>query len=100
MAHKRKKKRNTGLLERRIIAGIVTVIAVCLIAGGIRLKAKNRGYAKEVARLESQIEDESQRAQEIEDLQEYMKTDEYIEDVARDKLGLVYEGETVFRPAE
>ena len=25
--------------------------------------------------------------------------DEYVEDVARDKLGLVYEGETVFKPS-
>ena len=32
-------------------------------------------------------------------MEEYMKTDEYVEDVARDKLGLVYEGETVFKPS-
>ena len=42
---------------------------------------------------------EKERTQEIENMEEYMKTDEYVEDVARDKLGLVYEGETVFKPS-
>ena len=29
-----------------------------------------------------------------------MKTDEYIEDVAREKFGLVYDNEIIFKPAE
>ena len=33
-------------------------------------------------------------------MQEYMTTDEFVESVARDRLGLVYEGDTIFKPAE
>lgn len=46
------------------------------------------------------MEEEYQRTEEIEETAEYMKTDEYVESVAREKLGLVKENEIVFREAE
>ena len=36
--------------------------------------------------------------EEINGLEEYMKTDEYIEKVARDKLGLIYPDEILIKP--
>ena len=44
-----------------------------------------------------QIQDEKVRAGEIKDLQKYIDSDEYIEKIARDKLGLVYKDEIIFR---
>ena len=38
-----------------------------------------------------------QRAEEIEEYKQYTKSREYIEEVAREKLGLVYEGEVIFK---
>lgn len=37
------------------------------------------------------------RSKEIENLKEYVQSDKYIEDVARDKLGLVFEDEILFQ---
>ena len=37
------------------------------------------------------------RTQEIEDLKQYMLTDEYAEQAAREKLGLVKENEIIFQ---
>ena len=39
---------------------------------------------------------EQERTQEIDEQKEYMQTDEYIAEVARDKLGLVKGNEIVF----
>ena len=47
--------------------------------------------------LQKQIKEEEQKAKEIEKLEEYVGTDEYIEDMAREKLGLVYEDEIIFK---
>ena len=47
--------------------------------------------------LSQQIEEEQARTQEIEDLKQYMLTDEYAEQAAREKLGLVKENEIIFR---
>ena len=38
--------------------------------------------------------------EELAEKEEYVESDTYIEDVARDQLGMVKEGETVFYPAE
>lgn len=47
--------------------------------------------------LEKQLEEEALRAEEIEELEGYVGTDEYVEDVAKDKLGLVYPNEILFQ---
>ena len=47
--------------------------------------------------LTEQIEQEKQRAEEIEEFEKYTKTKKYIEDVAREKLGLVYEDEIIIQ---
>ena len=39
-----------------------------------------------------------QRAEDIEEYGKYTKTTKFVEEVAKDKLGLVYEGEIIFKP--
>lgn len=46
------------------------------------------------------IAGEQERTQEIDEQKEYMQTDEYIAEVARDKLGLVKGNEIVFEERE
>ena len=52
------------------------------------------GQSYEIA--EQILDAEKDRTGKIDDEAEYMKTDEYVEGVARDRLGLVHETETVF----
>ena len=47
--------------------------------------------------LQEQIKEEEKRAEDIAEYEKYTQTKKYIEDVAKDKLGLVYEGEIVFK---
>lgn len=58
---------------------------------------KNQTYQSREAALEKQIADETERSKEIEDLETYTKTKKYVEDVAKEKLGLVYEDEILFK---
>ena len=62
-----------------------------------RLKEKLANYKEKEATLTEQIEQEKQRAEEIEEFEKYTKTKKYIEDVAREKLGLVYEDEIIIQ---
>ncbi|MCI7448630.1 MAG: septum formation initiator family protein [Blautia sp.] len=61
------------------------------------LQERLTGYDAKAATLEQQIEDEQNRTEEIDKLKKYMETDEYAEEVAREKLGLVKDNETVFK---
>ena len=48
------------------------------------------------AELEAQIEYEKQRANEVDALKEIVDSDEYIEKIAREKLGMIRKDEIVF----
>ena len=47
--------------------------------------------------LQQQYEEETERSTEIDDLETYMKSSQYIEDVAKSKLGLTYKNEIIFK---
>ena len=55
--------------------------------------------AKEKA-LQEQIDAENARTQEIEEYRKYTQTKKYVEEVAKDKLGLVKEGEIIYKPKD
>ena len=40
------------------------------------------------------------RSEDLKEFKKYVKTDEYVEEIARDKLGLVYKDEIIFEPED
>ncbi len=60
------------------------------------LYAKNREYEKMEASLLEELEEETNRSEEIAAYEKTVGSDEYIEKLAREKLGLVYGNEIVF----
>lgn len=80
-----------------VIALIVLVLLGWLTMESRNLQSRLAVYDARAAELEEQIEDETERTEEIKELKEYMQTDEYAEEVAREKLGLVKENEIVFQ---
>jgi cell division protein FtsB len=79
-----------------ILVIVLAVFGVSMI-GGLQLKQKNRIYEQREQALEESIADEEARSQEIDEFEAYTKTKKYVEDVAKDKLGLVYPDEIIFK---
>ena len=50
----------------------------------------------EIARLNEEIEYEKARQEEVESVRESVDTDEYIERIAREKLGMIKANEKIF----
>ena len=79
----------------------IALVAVLLLGGLMRqssdLQEKLTGYDAKAESLQQDIEDEQARTEEIDKLKRYMETDEYAEEVARERLGLVKDNETVFK---
>ena len=88
-------------LQHRIsvisISGVVVLLAVVLSIGSISMQEKNRAYKAQEAELQEQIDKEIARQEEIEELEEYVGSDEYVEDVAKEKLGLINPNEIIFQ---
>ena len=96
---KKKKRRKVGYESLGMLA---IALVVLVLLGGLMLKSNDlkerlTGYDAKAATLQQQIEDEQTRTEEIDKLKKYMETDEYAEEVAREKLGLVKDNETVFK---
>ena len=96
-------RRRRDAAQRRGKLGISTVIVVLIavfLLRGHTMDQRNAAYVEELAQLQNKIDAEEARTQDIADLEAYMQTDEYAEQVAKDKLGLVYEDEIIFKPEE
>lgn len=97
MARRRKRPSSSNRRGMAAIAFIVMVLLVGLLVQSQKLSLQNRQYEARKAELQQQINDEELRAGEIENLHDYVNSKEYIEKVAREKLGLVYEDEILFQ---
>ena len=93
VAYRKRRQNRFGMFLVSLV-GVMLLIVVAF--NSIGLMAKKVSYQQKEAVLQEQIAVEQERAQEIEEFEKYTHTKKYIEEVARDKLGLVYEGEILF----
>ena len=110
MAQKKAQKGRTERREKRqqisqetkqgmiLIMAVVLVLVAVLISQSRQLSAKNQAYEEQIAALEMQMTEEEGRSVKIEDFRDYTKTDTYAEKMAREKFGLVYPDEVIFKP--
>ena len=97
-----KKKRVTGRRShtkqrrpspyKRSVLMILSVL--CLLSGvlgvnAVKLHAKNTAYKQQEAELKTRIKSEQARAEEIKEYEQYVQTDDYMKEIAEDKLNLV-----------
>ena len=75
---------------------ILFVIASFMLIKGATLQPQISDNNDKRAELEAQIDYEQQRAEEIDNIMEKVGNDEYIEKIAREKLGMIKKDEIVF----
>ena len=100
---KRRKKVPYRKQSRLVIAAILLVAVFA--CGGLLLmtksiKEKEDSYKTQAQELEEQIDEAKQESESLEEEEVYTKTQKYVEDMARSKLGLVKPGETYLKPSE
>ena len=83
-----------------LVTLVVVLILILVQMGSLELQRKIDVKATEAASLEAQIAAELEREQEIINFGKEVQTKGYIENVAREKLGLVYEDEILFKQKE
>ena len=97
MAGKRKKNgKNAGKMS---IIFIVLVFVAVMSIQIYKLKEKDKLLAEREENLMQQMTEEMLREEELEELDLYTRSMEYIKDMAN-KLGLVYENEIIFKESD
>ncbi len=94
---RRRYKEGTGI---GIIVFVVLILFAIVTYRRIGLSEEKDKAQVNLTRLDAQIQKEKERQTDIENFREHTKTQEYIEEIAREKLGLVYEDEIIFEPEE
>lgn len=94
---RRKNRRKTG-------TGFILVL-VLMIFGTVsiaraKLDDEKADLLIRQQEVEQKLAEEKERSSQIEDLSAYVETKKFIEDTAREKLGLVYEDEVIFESEE
>ena len=97
MSIRRSSKKRGGTLS---VAVIVVAFLIVMIFQTVQLKNKETAYAQQTAELNKQLKEETERTDEINALADYMQSDQYIEDMAKSKLGLAYDNEIIFKEKE
>lgn len=77
----------------RIVLFVTVPLMVLFLLATVGWALEEYGQRQEEARLNAEIAQLKQRYQELERQEEYLKSDEYIEETAREELGLIKEGE-------
>lgn len=94
VAFRGKRQNRLGMF---LVSAVVVMLLVVVSVNSVLLKQKQDTYLEREAELDELIAAEEKRTTELEELRKYTQTQAYIEEVAKEKLGLVREGEIVFK---
>lgn len=92
--------------KKRYRNGMIAVFLVVLLLFGVvmfgskSLNVKNNKYMNREQQLQAQINEQYERREKLNSYDKYTQTKKYIEDIAREKFGLVYPDEIIFKPVE
>lgn len=90
---KEKKNRSALMITMLVMAALCAVV----YAGGRPKVLERERLQSEIAALQEQLADEQARTDELRQLEVYTQTKKYAEEVAKEVLGYVYDGEVIFR---
>lgn len=93
---KKRGKNRMGILG---IASVVVILGIVLFYNVNQSQEEIRQLEKQEAKLQTELESQQQRRDDLEEQRVYVQTKKYIEEMAK-KLGLVYPNEIIFKPNE
>ena len=105
MAGKQTGKKGRSSRRRKRRGATLTIVVMFILVGdsafaSFRLYQKKQENAAKIRELEEDLASEQARSEEISAYEVYVKTDECIEQIARDRLGLAYPNEIILKPEE
>lgn len=91
------RKRRQNRLAMLLVTTVVLMMMLVVTVKSVELREKRAAYRAREEALLQEIELEEARSAEIEEYGKYTQTKKFVEEVAKEKLGLVYDGEIIFK---
>ena len=80
-----------------LVSIVVLLVLVAVSVRSMELLEKRDTYTAKEIQLSEQIATEEERSSEIEEYRKYTQTKKFAEEYAKEKLGLVYKDEILFK---
>ena len=99
----RKRQNRNRLGNQLALAGIIAVVlslAVVINVSASSLREKDLEYQAREASLNKTLLKEQARSEQLEEYRVYVQTKQYVEKIAKEKLGLVKKDEILFKAEE
>lgn len=93
-AYRKKRHNRMGML---LVTTVVLMMLIVVTVKSVELREKRAAYTAREEALMREIEAEEARGEKIKEYEKYTQTKKYVEEIAKEKLGLVYEGEIIFK---
>ena len=93
-------ERTSNKVAMITVISVVLIFALVLGTRIVSLKAKERQYIEKEQAILARVAEEEERARTLEEYRVYVQTKQYVEQVAKDKLGLVNPDEILLKPNE
>lgn len=77
-----------------VVLGVTALVVAYFVVGGAFNAIRSHQLRQQESQLRGEIGELRERYEELSALREYLDSDEYVEAVAREQLGLVRRGET------
>ena len=97
MAGRGRRKKNNNRAGKLCIGMIVIAFVAVMSVQIIRVYQKDQEYMQS---LQKQLEEETARGEQLSSYETYTKSQQYVEDTAKSKLGLAYDNEIIFKEAK
>ena len=80
-----------------VTVAVIGLLLVIVLANASSMSDRKKELETKISELNRSIDEQNKKTTELEEYREYTKTREFTEEIAREKLGLVYPGEIVLR---
>lgn len=94
------RRRSQNHFSMFLVVLVVMMLMVIVAVKSVGLQQKLDMYTAKEQQLQEQLDAEAERAEEIEEFGKYTQTKGYVEKVAKEQLGLLYEDEILFEEAD
>lgn len=91
--------RQSSFISFLVFVAVLFVCVVCVIRG-VQMYNKSQVLGETVVACQKEVEVAKLEQENLNAMEQYMQTNDYIEDVAKAKLGLVYPNEIIIKPME
>ena len=98
MARKSRKRSNRSGMA--VIACVVLIFCIVLMYNSVQLNERLTADRAVAESLQEQIDEQNERKTALEDKEEYMNSEEYYKELAREKLGLAGSNDIIFKKSE